>query len=54
MDDFKKKSLVSYSLEMSYAEELGKKKLRKYEKRMIRRLSRAKMKNQDRKINKEM
>ena len=50
MDDFKKKTLNTYGWELSYANELGKHKLRSEDKKSIRRLSRSKLKNYDRKI----
>ena len=50
MDDFKKKTLNTYGWELSYSNELGKYKLRSEDKKSIRRLSRSKLKNYDRKI----
>lgn len=53
MDDFKKKALNTYGWELSYSEELGKHKLGSKEKKFIRRLSRSKLKNYDKKNNKD-
>lgn len=44
MDKFKIASLNNYGFEIEYAKELSKHKLRAYEKRHIRRLSRTKLK----------
>ena len=44
MDDFKKSSLSNYGWELDYSHEVGKNKLRKEEKKMIRRLSRTRLK----------
>jgi hypothetical protein len=45
MDQFKKASLNSYGWEICLSHEYGKKKLRKSEKKFIKRLSRSKLKN---------
>ena len=44
MDSFKKASLNNYGWELSFSHELGKNKLRKAEKKYIRRTSRARLK----------
>jgi hypothetical protein len=44
MDNFKKVSLNAYGWEMSFSKEIGKSKLRKAEKKYIRKLSRVKLK----------
>lgn len=46
MDRFKQVSLNDYGYEMAYANELGKKKLRKYEKKHIRKSSRVRLKRE--------
>lgn len=46
MNIFKSKGIAKYNSEMEYAEELGKRKLAKYEKRYIRQYSRNKLKAQ--------
>lgn len=50
MDEFKKKSLINYGYELEYANELGKKRLRNFEKKHNRKLSRVKLKIYDRKL----
>ena len=44
MDSFKKASLNCYGWELSFSHEIGKNKLRKTEKKYIRKLSRVKLK----------
>ncbi len=44
MDIFKKASLNDYGYEMEWAKELGKVKLRKFEKKQIRKTSRKRLK----------
>ena len=44
MDSFKKASLNNYDWELSFSHEVGKNKLRKAEKKYIRRTSRARLK----------
>lgn len=44
MDNFKKASLNDYEWELEYSHELCKNKLRKEEKKIIRRLSRKRLK----------
>ena len=44
MDDFKKVSVNDYNWDIEYANELGKTKLRRFEKKYIRRTSRSRLK----------
>ena len=46
MDDFKRVTLNDYTWEMDYANELNKNKLRKFEKKFIRKTSRNRLKRE--------